>query len=133
MLSLIASVSGCGFEGENQGAGHEKASVTSPDGASRLVIWMPEGPGFLGATDSDTYQVWLQHLRGEQPRKLMFEATQTDGVVVTWLTNRKVEICYGPTNINRFSNRFMYAEEKAPGVYDVEIVLRRVDALAMCK
>jgi hypothetical protein len=133
VLALVGAVSGCGTRGEALSAGREIASVASPDGASRLLIWMPERADFLGATSSDVYQVWMQYLQGDKPRKLMFEATKTDGVAVAWLTDRKIEICYGPTNINKFRNTFVYAEENTSGIYEVEILLRRVDALAMCK
>jgi len=133
VLISIGAVSGCGSRGETLSAGREVAAVSSADGVSRMLVWMPERAGFLGATDSDVYQVWLQYSRGTKPQELMFEATKTDGVAVTWLTDRRVEICYGPTNINKFSNIFVYAEQSTPGIYKVEIVLRRVDTLAMCK
>jgi hypothetical protein len=133
VLTLVGAVSGCGSRGETLSTGREVAAVTSADGLSRMLVWMPERVGFLGATASDVYQVWIQHSRGTKPQELMFEATKTDGVSVTWLTDRKVEICYGPTNINKFRNIFVYAEQSTPQIYKVEIVLRRVDALTLCR
>jgi hypothetical protein len=133
VLTLVGAVSGCGSGGEPLPTGREIAAVSSPDRVSRMLVWMPERAGFLGATDSDVYQVWIQYSRGTKPQELMFEATKTDGVSVRWLTDRRVEICYGPTNINKFSNIFVYAEQSTPGIYKVEIVLRRVDALTLCR
>src|SRR5437667_11198249 len=97
VLTLVGAVSGCGSRGETPSTGREVAAVGSPDGVSRMLVWMPERAGFLGATASDVYQVWIQYSRGTKPQELMFEATKTDGVSVTWLTDRRVEICYGPT------------------------------------
>lgn len=133
VLTIVGAVIGCGSRGETLSMEREVAAVSSPDGVSRVLVWMPERAGFLGATASDVYQVWIEYSRGTKPRELMLEATKTDGVSVTWLTDRRVEICYGPTNINKFSNSFVYAEQSTPGIYKVEIVLQRVDALTMCR
>ncbi len=113
--------------------GREVAAVSSPDGVSRMLVWMPERAGFLGATAPDVYQVCIQYSRGTKPLELMFDATKTDCVALTWLTVCRVEICYGPTNINKLGNLFVYAERSTPGIYKVEIVLRRVDVLTMCR
>jgi hypothetical protein len=128
---MSAVTSGC-HGTENMPKGHEIASASSPDGASKAFVWFPELSG-LGATVSQPYQVWVQYLRGSKDRRLVFEADRTDGVRLTWKDIGTLEICYAPpSHIYRFLNFFEYAEEKSPGLYQVEILLRKVPKLGDC-
>ncbi len=126
---LLLSLLGCGSE--HLPNGHEIASQPSPDGFSRAFVWSPE-PGGLGATVSQSYQVWMESFKGGKQEVLIFEADKTDGVRVTWKTPSELEVCYGPSQVDHFRNFFVIAQRDFPQIYKVEILLRRVQKLDDC-
>lgn len=129
---FVASLAGCSHT-ERLPKGHESSSVTSPDGLSRAFVWMPETSGFLGATVSTPYQVWIKYLEGDHPPALLLKAYHTDGVRVTWTSATELAICYEePTHIYDFRNYFEYAEQHWNHLYKVEILLKRVQKLGEC-
>jgi hypothetical protein len=133
MLGVAAVACGCGVQSEALPSGREVTSVMSPDGVSRAFVWIPTTSGFLGATSSEPYQVWIQYLQGEKKQQLVFEAAQTDGISVTWRSVQQLEICYGFSSVYKFHNLFEHAEQHSQKLYEVEVLLRRADKLTDCK
>lgn len=111
--------------------GREIASKTAPDNFGRAFVWAPDLDG-LGATISQPYQVRLQSLKIGNQNSLILEADKTDGVNLVWKEPRQLEICYTQARIVFFQNFFVDAERDYPGVYEVEIVLRKVSNLGDC-
>jgi hypothetical protein len=111
--------------------GREVASQVSPTKLARAFIWMPE-LGALGATISQPYQVWLEALPPVKNMRMVLEADKTDGLRIRWLDPTSMEVCYSTAQITKFSNLYTSATEESPTVLKVEIVLRKVPALAGC-
>jgi hypothetical protein len=109
--------------------GSAVAIQTAPDELSKAFVWLPELGG-LGATVSQPYQVWMQ--KGEKQRALIFEADKTDGIRLTWKSSSELEICYKQAQITHFLNFFVVAEQDSSQIYQVEIVLRKVQKLSDC-
>lgn len=130
-LWMLLPIASCGG-GEKIPDGHEAATQTAPDGLSRAFVWIPELGGGLGATVSQSYQVWFQSLQTKKRDALIFEADKTDGVRLAWKAPRELEICYSRAQIVRFHNFFVVAERDSPGIYEVEIVLKKVSQLSDC-
>lgn len=130
-LLFVVVVVGCGYGPEAIPKGREIGTAIAPDGYSRAFVWYPDLTG-LGATVSQPYQVWIQYLRGDGQRKLIFEAEETNGVKLTWRTTRQLEICYGPSHIYKFLSFFEYGERHSQQTYEVEVVLRKMEKLADC-
>ncbi|HEY7885292.1 MAG TPA: hypothetical protein VIC08_10130, partial [Cellvibrionaceae bacterium] len=128
-LVSITLIAGCDNY-ETPPKGHEIDNKNSPDNLNKAFIWAPELGG-LGATMSQPYQVWLHNIKGGR-LSLIFEADKLDGVELTWLSTRELEICYSRAQIYHFRNFFVIAEEHSPGIYRVEIVLKKVSDLGYC-
>jgi hypothetical protein len=109
--------------------GRVVAVQTAPDGLSKAFVWLPELGG-LGATVSQPYQVWMQ--KGEKQRALIFEADKTDGVRLAWKSPSELAVCYQHAQITHFINFFVVAEQDSWQIYEVEIVLRKVQKLSDC-
>ena len=117
----------------------------APDGLSRAFVWVPKMGSVLGATLSQPYEVWLEGRKGEMVRgmkgqqgemvrEMVFQAIRTDGVCLAWRAPRELEICYeSGTHIGHFNNLFVVAEEHSPDIYEVEIILRKVQKLSDCQ
>src|SRR5580698_661384 len=81
---LLVSFTGCRSAADSPPNGHEISAASSPDGLSRAFVWAPELSNALGATISQSYQVWLQSQRGANPEALIFDGDKTDGVRLMW-------------------------------------------------
>lgn len=132
LASATPTMFGCGYATENLPKGREISSEQSPDGFSRAFIWEPKTSGFLGATTSQPYQVWIQYLGASKPEAMLLKADSTDGVRLKWSAPRVLVICYGPTNIYYLRNIFDYGEQNSQQLYRVEVILKRVEKLRDC-
>ena len=132
LLSLLA-LSGCSGRSSELQPGREIASATAPDGGSRAFLWEPKETGGLGATTSQIYQIWVQRLPEKQERELMLEVDKTSGIKLYWAASGKLELCYEKAQILAFHNLFDAIKENPPGVYEVEVILKRVDMLNACQ
>lgn len=130
---LLLMIAGCGAHSEHLQDGTEAASLPAPDGLSRAFVWVPKSSDTLGATNSQSYEVWIQYSKGDKQPSLVLRADATDGLIVDWKGPQQLEICYGPSHIYYFNNLFDRADQYARQLYRVEIVLRHVQALAACK
>jgi hypothetical protein len=88
--------------------------------------------GFLGATNSTPYQVWIQYLQKDKPQELILKAEATDGLSLAWTSSRELQICYGPTYIYYLQNFFDYAEQYSRTLYHVEVLLKRAKTFRDC-
>lgn len=128
-LWLLVFLVSCGDQVKKMPEGHEVATQTSPDGLSKAFVWRPELGG-LGATVSQPYQVWLK--KGDKPEELIFEADKTDGIRVNWKAPGELAICYDQAQITYFKNLFVVVEQNSSQIYEVEIVLKKVQKLSDC-
>lgn len=135
-LILLLLLFGCSGESDTQPVGHIVSTAPSPSKTSKAFVLEPELKGGLGATVSQPYQVWIQSLRPGMgaEKMLVFEADKTEGIHLSWTTERRLEICYSEARIVRFRNRFVALDTKNQRVTDeVEVVLKRVPKLAQCE
>jgi hypothetical protein len=132
-VCAFATLTSCYREPATLQEGRESASIVSPDAVGRAFIWLPKESTEFGATNSTTYEVWLERVQGGKKQALVLRADATDGVVVRWTAPRDLEICYGPTHISYFNNVFFHAEQYNSSIYRVEIFLRRASSLAACR
>jgi hypothetical protein len=132
VLAFVLVIAACGNQPAKLQKGLEMGSYTAPDGQSRAFIWKPEGSSAFAATNSQSYQVWLQYSKSDTQPSLVLEADETDGVFVVWRGPSELEICYGPAHIYRYDNFFDRADQQSQ-LYRVEILLRHVSSLSDCK
>lgn len=128
-LWLLVFLVSCGDQVKKMPEGHEVAAQISPDGLSKAFVWRPELGG-LGATVSQPYQVWLK--KGGKPEELIFEADKTDGIRVNWKAPDELAICYDQAQVSYFRNLFVVVEQNSSQIYEVEIVLKKVQKLSDC-
>ena len=135
-MMLTAALVSCGGTSGEPAKGRQLDSATAPDGEGRAFVWLPELGGFLGATQSQPFEVWIQYLKSRKPQSLVFKAIHTAGVRLKWVDARTLEICYGVSHISYMRNYFDYAEEDwqqhGKSMYSVEVLLKRVPQLADC-
>jgi hypothetical protein len=132
-LYVLLMMVGCGYRPEALPRGREIASETAPDGLSRAFVWIPDESSFLGATNSQPFQVWIRYLKGSQPQQVLLKAEVTDGVRLSWISQSVLEICYGSSHIYYFHNYYDYGEQHSQQLYEVEVFLKRVPKLSDCK
>lgn len=111
--------------------GSEVFSALSPDGAFRAKVWIPKLSGGLGATISQSYQVWIQETSGTD-KQLVLEGNKSDGFRLLWTSGGNLEICYADAQVYKFKNKYVVASETSRDVRIVEVVLRRVPDLRQC-
>ena len=129
--AIMAMSVGCTNSLESLPDGQQSQSTLSPDGITRAFVWVPKMSGGLGATVSQSHQVWIENTR-MAGKRLMVEADKTDGLKLTWISVSTLEVCYADAQIFRFLNKFDFANEQSPEIISVEIVLRRMKTLDMC-
>jgi hypothetical protein len=123
-----------GFSHDSQAkkpTGQPVAIVISPDKAYMARIWLPTLDG-LGATISQTHQVWLEGRSGES--RMMLVADKTDQIKLKWLAARLLEVCYSDAQISGFRNRFVDINrtDSETLIQTVEVWLRRVERINDC-
>ncbi len=106
-------------------------SITGPDGVTRAFVWIPTSSGGLGATTSQSYQIWIENTRFAST-VLVAEAYKTDGFRLSWTSEDLLEICYADARIYKFVSGVDFATEHSKESKTVEIVLRRVRSLDVC-
>jgi hypothetical protein len=131
-LLLMVGVSGCSDRHARAPTGSEQLSTVAPDGSSRAFVWLPESGGYLGATVSPPYQVWLQSSRYKEDESLILAADKTTGLRLYWSGTNELVICYVKAQISRFRNFFVVAKDSSPEIYSVEVLLRKVAKLDDC-
>jgi hypothetical protein len=130
---LVASVAACGERVDRLQTGTQSSSQMSPDGLVRAFVWIPTTSSTLGALSSQPYQVWLERTADEKAPFLVLRAEATDGIALAWKGPKTLEVCFGPTHIYYFSNRFDSVDQLAHQLFRVEVTLRQVRDLAECK
>jgi hypothetical protein len=129
---LLAGLIGCNSSSDQLREGVEISSQMSPDGLSRAFVWAPKTQGTLGATSSQPYQVWIQYQQGDKQASAVMKAAATDGLRLSWVGPRTLQVCYGPTHIFQLDNLFDVADRSTGQLYRVEIVLKRTQSLSEC-
>lgn len=124
---------GCGRNFGEVQKGRIDASSISPNGAVEAVLVAIDlGEGGLGATISQSYQVYLRSKRpGVNETLVVLAAQRTDGFRLRW-SGQKLFICYAEAHIFRINNRFYVSGADHEALDDVEIILQRVNNLKEC-
>jgi hypothetical protein len=112
--------------------GVEKYSKLAPDGERKAYVLIPESSGYLGATVSTVYQVWIQDLHHTKDEKLLMTASETSGVSLAWSGPLELQICYVKAEITGFRNFFTVATQDFPDAPNVEVLLKKVAKLDEC-
>jgi hypothetical protein len=129
-LVLVALV-GCSRSVESVPDGRQAQLVENTDGVTRAFVWIPAQSGWLGATISQSYQVWIESEKFSEKR-LMVEAAKTDGLRLAWIDNDTLEVCYSDALIFMLLNKFDFVTEQSAEIRSVEVVLRKVKSLGVC-
>ena len=134
MLVMIAvACSACGDRTARSAKGVEQLAQVAPDGVSKAFVWLPETDGYLGATVSTFYQVWIQDLHRDKEEQLLLNGDKTSGFELVWTGPRELRICYVKARISSFRNFFVVAKRDSPDIYEVEIELRKVPRSGQCQ
>jgi hypothetical protein len=125
--------SACGDRDARSAEGVEQLTSVAPDGESKAFVWLPETSGFLGATVSTWYQVWIKDLHRDKDEQLILDADKTTGFRFVWTGPRALRICYVQAQISQFRNFFVVTKEGSLDIYEVEIELKKVPMLSQCQ
>lgn len=131
-ILLIQFLAGCSHRPESPPDDLEVQSLTSPDGLVRAYVLMPEQSGALGATVSQTYQVWLQSLRPAKDQELVLEAGKIDGLHVSWTSEGRLQVCYEDAQITSFWNQYVIVDNESLQARTIESVLKRAKNAGDC-
>jgi hypothetical protein len=132
-LMVSAACSACGSQPAQRSAkGVEQSSAIAPDGERKAFVWLPESSGYLGATVSTFYQVWIQDLHHTRAEQLLLNADKTEGFRLIWTGPRGLQICFVTARISQFRNFFVVATQEMPEVHHIEINLKKVPSFDDC-
>lgn len=130
VLAALILVS-CSNALESLPEGQQAQVIASSDKTTRAFVWIPKQSGGLGATVSQPYQVWIENEKFGQKR-LMLEASKTDGLRLVWISDSILEVCYSDAQIFRFLNKFDFVVQGSHEMKSVEIILRKAASLDAC-
>jgi hypothetical protein len=134
LIFLILNVLGCGADRSKRSeSGVEQRSVMSPDGGTRAFVWKPTMGEYLGATVSDVFEIWLKGVRDIQDEQRVLAADKTTGFELRWRGPRYLDVCYVEAQIFGFRNSVNLISVELQKSYNIEVELKKVDALHECK